>query len=59
MADRKDILLRAAYDLLKQAKEAPYVLEATNIVVYYDDADCDGNCLMEDIACELGIDTNL
>ena len=50
------VLLHAAYDLLKQAEEAHFVEQATEIVVHYDDADCDGFCLMEDIATELGIE---
>lgn len=55
-ADRKAILLKATYDLLKQAHESHFVEQATSIVVRYDDADCDGHCLMEDIAHELGIE---
>jgi len=54
--DRKLVLLKAAYDLLKQADEAHFVQQATEIIVHYGDADCDGVCLMEDIAIELGID---
>jgi len=54
--DRKSVLLKAAYDLLKQADEAHFVQQATEIIVHYDDADCDGICLMEDIAIELDID---
>jgi hypothetical protein len=54
--DRKIILLRAAYDLLKKANEGPYVKNAMEITVHYDDADCDGACLMEDIASEIGIE---
>jgi hypothetical protein len=53
MSDRKDILLRAAYDLLKRATESNYVLEAPSILIRYDDANCDGYCLMDDIATEL------
>jgi hypothetical protein len=56
MMERKDILLRAAYDLLKRCTEDPYVREASRIVVRYDDANCSGDCLMEDIAIELGLD---
>jgi hypothetical protein len=56
MMDRKDILLRAAYDLLKRSTEDHYVREATSIITRYDDANCDGYCLMEDIAEVLGID---
>ena len=54
--DRKDVLLRAAYDLLKKSSDSFYVQEASSIVVRYDDADCDGTCLMEDIAEELKLD---
>jgi len=53
---RKEVLLRAAYDLLKKADEAHFVEQATAITVHYDDAECDGHCLMEDIAAELGIE---
>lgn len=53
---RKEILLRAAYDLLKRSEESYYVQETTSITVRYDDANCDGYCLMEDIAWELGLE---
>ena len=53
---RKDVLLRAAYDLLVQCYESRYVLNAPSVTVHYDDAECDGTCLMNDIADELGID---
>lgn len=51
--DRKVILLKAAFDLLKQAHESDYVLNPMEIITHYDSADCDGFCLMNDIACEL------
>lgn len=54
--DRKSVLLRAAYDLLKRSTQGHYVVEATSIHTHYDAADCDGYCLMEDIAYELGLD---
>lgn len=56
LKDRKDILLRAAYDLLKRSSDQYFVEEATSILTRYDDANCDGYCLMEDIADELGFD---
>jgi len=56
--DRKTVLLRAAYDLLKRSTEGHYVVEATSILVRYDDANCDGHCLMEDIMYELDLDDN-
>lgn len=54
--DRARILLRAAYDLLKRSTQGYYVKEATSILVRYDEANCDGHCLMEDIASELELD---
>jgi hypothetical protein len=54
--DRKTILLRATYDMLKQANQAHYVMSPLEIITHYDDADCDGFCLMQDIADELGIE---
>lgn len=56
MSNRKDVLLRAAYDLITKCSRSPYVLEAHYTTIYYDDADCDGSCLRDDIAMELGID---
>jgi len=56
MKNRKEILLRAAYDLLKRSTQDHYVREATSILTRFDGADCDGYCLMEDIATELGLD---
>jgi len=53
--DRKTVLLRAAYDLLTRCENAHYVVEAAGVCTRYDDCDCDGGCLREDIANELGI----
>ena len=57
MTDRKAILLRAAFDLIRRSIDDGHVAETASIVTRYDDANCDGHCLMEDIAFELGIDT--
>jgi hypothetical protein len=54
--NRKDVLLRAAYDLLTKANASRHVLDANGILTRYDEANCDGHCLREDIAHELGID---
>jgi len=54
--DRKDILLRAAYDIIKRSTMNHFVEETGAILAHYDGADCDGLCLMEDIAIELGLD---
>jgi len=51
--DRKVVLLRAAYDLLKKQDGNMYVLNLLTETVPYDGTDCDGYCLMEDIASEL------
>lgn len=53
---RKDTLLRAAYDLIRRSTESPYVVETTRIYTHYDEADCDGYCLMQDISQCLGLD---
>jgi hypothetical protein len=56
MENNKDILLRAAHDLIKRSTQSHYVVEAVSIETRYHDANCDGYCLMEDIAHELGLD---
>ena len=55
MEDRKDILLRATYELLRKCNEGPYVKNVFEETVFYDDADCDGFCLASDIAIELDL----
>ena len=52
--DRKTVLLKAALDLLKKCGEGPYVKNALTETVFYDGVDCDGGCLANDIAIELG-----
>lgn len=54
--NRKLILLRAAYDLLKKCYDSRYVVSPMEITAYYDQADCDGHCLMSEIRDELGLD---
>lgn len=56
--DRKDVLLKATYDILKKCEESYYVLNALEVTANYDGTECDGYCLMEDIALELGIEEN-
>jgi len=53
--DRKSILLNACYQLLKKQDEAVEVLNLIEETVFYDNADCDGSCLMEDIKNELDL----
>lgn len=52
--DRKTVLLKAAYELLKKQADSRYVLNLLEQTAFYDCADCDGYCLMDDIAAELG-----
>ena len=42
MTDRKAILLRAAFDLIRRSIGDVYVAETASIVTRYDDANCDG-----------------
>ena len=56
MEDRKVILLKAVYDLLKKCNEGPYVKDVMGETVFYDDAECDGWCLATDIAFELDLE---
>jgi hypothetical protein len=51
--DRKIVLLKAAYDMLQKLGGSRYVVSPFETTVHYDEADCDGYCLMEDIAIEL------
>jgi len=54
--DRATTLLMATFELLKKQKNSGYVLNLLEETVFYDEADCDGNCLMEDIAMHLEYD---
>lgn len=42
-------LLKAAIKLLNKQNESSYVLNLLDELVYYDDCECDGSCLLEDI----------
>lgn len=46
---RARVLLKATHDILEAADDSPYVEDVLAILVHYDDADCDGSCLMDDI----------
>lgn len=54
--DRKTVLLRAAYDLIKRANDEGLSHPPAECLTHYDDTDCDGTCLMDDIAAELNLD---
>lgn len=56
LEDRKSTLLKAAYDILKKQEESHYVLNSLETTANWDDAECDGFCLMEEIAEILGIE---
>ena len=56
MEDRKVTLLKACAALLSKQKDSNYVLNLLEETVYYDDADCDGYCLLDDIKAELGLE---
>lgn len=47
--ERAIILLKACYNLLRKQSESHYVLNLLRETVHYDDTDCDGYCLMDDI----------
>lgn len=47
--DRAETLLRATHELLNKQTETIYVLNMLTETVFYDGAECDGSCLMEDI----------
>lgn len=55
MEDRKVTLLKACLELLIRQDESSYVLDILTETVRYDEADCDGYCLMEDIKSELNL----
>lgn len=42
-------LFDAVIKLLNKQKESSYTLNMLEATVYYDEAECDGNCLIDDI----------
>ena len=47
--NREKILLKACRDLLEKQQESSYVLDILAQTVIYDDTECDGSCLLDDI----------
>ena len=47
--DRARTLLKAAGTLLKKQEDSYYVLNLLAETIYYDGAECDGVCLLDDI----------
>lgn len=48
-SERAKILLKATLDLFQKQKESHYVLNLLENTVFYDEAECDGYCLFDDI----------
>lgn len=53
--NRKEVLLRATYDILKRSAQSHYVVSALELAAHYDGTNCDGYCLMDDIMNELDL----
>ena len=51
--DRKTVLLMACRDMLIKCRDSHYVISPMETTVFYDEADCDGSCLLDDIEIEL------
>lgn len=51
--DRKVILLRAARDILRKCERSGYVQDVMTVTAVWDEADCDGYCLLGEIEDEL------
>ena len=47
--NRARTLLKAAGTLLKKQEDSNYILNLLAETVYYDEAECDGACLVDDI----------
>ena len=47
--ERAKVYLKATSDLLQKQNENHYVLNLLETTVFYDEADCDGYCLKNDI----------
>lgn len=54
--ERMEILLKAAYDLLKKQEDSNEVLDILSTTAIWDEAHCDGDCLLAEISEILGID---
>ena len=52
MKDRTMTLLEAARDLLTEQKESGVLINYP-LTVHYDESDCDGYCLLDDISAHL------
>ena len=46
---RAETLLKATYDILQKQKDSPYVLDVLCTTAIWDNVECDGYCLQDDI----------
>lgn len=51
LLERAKTLLKATKELLERQDNSYYVLDLLEETVFYDEAECDGYCLKEDIGC--------
>lgn len=47
--ERALILLQATLDILKTCESHPFVVDVFETTAIWDEVECDGNCLMEEI----------
>ena len=53
--DRKTVLLRACLEVLEEQNNMRILINVLESTVIYDNTECDGYCLMNDIREELGV----
>lgn len=58
MKDRKIELLEAVLQLFERQVSSSYTLSILDETVFYDDSECDGYCLMDDIREEINSEKN-
>lgn len=49
-------LLKAALEIMTEARKGYYVKDIFSLTAHYDGTECDGLCLMEDIKDYLGVE---
>lgn len=47
--ERMEILLKAVVQILEKQQKSPYVLYFFNETAFYDEVECDGHCIFEEI----------
>lgn len=48
-ASREKVLLKATLDIFKQQENSSYTISCLETTAIWDDVECDGSCLMEEI----------